>query len=48
MARAGQDAERLNTPGRRRRSTIPAIRVDREAFGKFAEAFAERHGSCSA
>jgi uncharacterized membrane protein len=46
MARApAQDAERLNTPGRRRRSTIPAIRVDREAFGKFAEAFARFMGT---
>ena len=45
MARAGQDPDRLNTPGRRRRSTIPAIRVDREAFGKFAEAFARFMGT---
>jgi uncharacterized membrane protein len=45
MARAAREAERLNTPGRRRRSTIPAIRVDREAFGKFAEAFARFMGT---
>ncbi len=45
MARAAQDAERLNTPGRRRRSTIPTIKVDRDAFGKFAEAFARFMGT---
>lgn len=45
MARAARDAERLNTPGRRRRSTIPSIRVDREAVGKFAEAFARFMGT---
>ena len=45
MARAARDAERLNTPGRRRRSTIPTIKVDRDAFGKFAEAFARFMGT---
>ena len=45
MARAVRDAERLNIPGRRRRSTIPTIKVDREAFGKFAEAFARFMGT---
>ena len=45
MARAVRDAERLNTPGRRRRSTIPTINVDRDAFGKFAEAFARFMGT---
>ena len=45
MARAAQDAERLSTPGRRRRSTIPTIKVDRDAFGKFAEAFARFMGT---
>jgi uncharacterized membrane protein len=45
MARAVRDAARLNTPGRRRRSTIPTIKVDREAFGKFAEAFARFMGT---
>ena len=45
MARAVRDAERLNTPGRRRRSTIPTIKVDRDAFGKFAEAFARFMGT---
>src|SRR5215207_6229428 len=32
-------------PGRRRRSTIPTIKVDRDAFGKFAEAFARFMGT---
>jgi uncharacterized membrane protein len=45
MARAAREAERLNTPGRLRRSTIPSIKVDREAFGKFAEAFARFMGT---
>jgi uncharacterized membrane protein len=45
MDRAVRDAERLNTPGRRRRSTIPTIKVDRDAFGKFAEAFARFMGT---
>jgi uncharacterized membrane protein len=45
VARAAQDAERLSTPGRRRRSTIPTIKVDRDAFGKFAEAFARFMGT---
>ena len=45
MARAVRDAERLNMPGRRRRSTIPTIKVDRDAFGKFAEAFARFMGT---
>jgi uncharacterized membrane protein len=45
MARAVRDAERLNTPGRRKRSTIPTIKVDRDAFGKFAEAFARFMGT---
>jgi uncharacterized membrane protein len=45
MARAEREAERLDTPGRRRRSTIPTIKVDRDAFGKFAEAFARFMGT---
>jgi len=45
MARAVREAERLNTPGRRERSTIPTIKVDRDAFGKFAEAFARFMGT---
>ena len=45
MARAVREAERLNIPGRRKRSTIPTIKVDRDAFGKFAEAFARFMGT---
>jgi uncharacterized membrane protein len=45
MAKAVREAERLNTPGRRKRSTIPTIKVDRDAFGKFAEAFARFMGT---
>jgi uncharacterized membrane protein len=45
VARPARDAERLSTPGRRRRSTIPTIKVDRDAFGKFAEAFARFMGT---
>lgn len=57
MARAAQDSgretrrrtnpgpERLNTPGRRRRSALPSIKLDRDAFGKFAEEFARFMGT---
>ena len=45
MARAVREADRLDVPGRRKRSTIPTIKVDREAFGKFAEAFARFMGT---
>ena len=45
MAKAPNDPERLNTPGRRRRSTLPRIRLDRDAFGKFAEGFARFMGT---
>ena len=45
MARAARDPERLNTPGRRRRSTLPRLKLDRDAFGKFAEGFARFMGT---
>ncbi len=45
MAKAARDPERLNTPGRRRRSTLPTIKLDRDAFGKFAEGFARFMGT---
>ncbi|HYP45265.1 MAG TPA: DUF1003 domain-containing protein [Propionibacteriaceae bacterium] len=46
MARASdRDPERLNTPGRRRRSLLPRRRFDRDAFGKFAEGFARFMGT---
>jgi uncharacterized membrane protein len=35
----------LNTPGRRKRSTLPTIKFDRDAFGKFAEGFARFMGT---
>lgn len=45
MARAARELERLNTPGRRKRSALPRVRVDRDAFGKFAEGFARFMGT---
>jgi uncharacterized membrane protein len=45
MANAERSLERLNTPGRRRRSTLPTLKVDRDAFGKFAEGFARFMGT---
>ena len=45
MARADRGPDRLNTPGRRRRSTLPTLKVDRDAFGKFAEGFARFMGT---
>jgi uncharacterized membrane protein len=45
VARAERGLERLNTPGRRRRSTLPTLKVDRDAFGKFAEGFARFMGT---
>jgi uncharacterized membrane protein len=46
LARASErDVERLNTPGRRRRSMFPRRKFDRDAFGKFAEGFARFMGT---
>jgi uncharacterized membrane protein len=45
VARAGRELDRLNTPGRRKRSALPRVRVDRDAFGKFAEGFARFMGT---
>ena len=39
------DLQRLNTPGRRRRSLLPRRAFDRDAFGKFAEGFARFMGT---
>jgi uncharacterized membrane protein len=39
-----RDPERLNTPGRSR-SIVPRIKVNRDAFGNFAEAFARFMGT---
>ena len=45
MARPTGDQERLDTPGRQRRSQLPKIKLDRDAFGKFAEGFARFMGT---
>ena len=45
MARAERGPDRLNTPERRRRSAVPTPKVDRDAFGKFAEGFARFMGT---
>jgi uncharacterized membrane protein len=45
VARAERELARLNTPGRRKRSALPRVRVDRDAFGKFAEGFARFMGT---
>ena len=44
MARS-DEPQRLNTPGRRKRSLLPKIRLDRDAFGRFAEGFARFMGT---
>jgi uncharacterized membrane protein len=43
--RGARVQQRLNTPGRRTRSVLPAVRWDRDAFGKFAESFARFMGT---
>jgi len=45
VAKAERDAERLNTPGRRKRSLLPRFRWDRDTFGQFAEGFARFMGT---
>ncbi len=49
MARAERTADRqqdrLNTPGRRRRSILPRVKLDQDAFGTFAEGFARFMGT---
>ena len=45
MARVEQVASRLDTPGRRKRSYLPRVKLDRDAFGKFAEGFARFMGT---
>ena len=45
MARAEREPQRLNTPGRRKRSMLPAVQLDRDAFGQFAEGFARFMGT---
>ena len=45
MARADREPTRLNTPGRERRSRLPRFKLDRDAFGQFAEGFARFMGT---
>lgn len=45
MARADREPPRLNVPGRRRRSLLPTLKMDQDAFGKFAEGFARFMGT---
>lgn len=45
MARAEREPERLNQPGRRKRSALPRVKWDRDAFGQFAEGFARFMGT---
>jgi uncharacterized membrane protein len=48
MARASRDDDaqnRLNQPGRRRRSMVPRVRVGGDTFGQFAETFARFMGT---
>ncbi len=47
MARARKriNAERLNTPGPRRRALFPGVKLDSELFGSFAESFARTMGT---
>jgi uncharacterized membrane protein len=42
-----REQQRLNTPGRRKRSVLPSVRWDRDAFGKFAESFARFMGTAT-
>ena len=45
MARPERSDNRMNTPGRRTRGTLPRVKLDRDAFGKFAEGFARFMGT---
>jgi uncharacterized membrane protein len=45
VARAEREVDRLNTPGRRKRSMLPRVRFDSDAFGRFAENFARFMGT---
>lgn len=44
MARA-DETQRLNVPGRRKRSMLPKVRLDPDTFGRFAEGFARFMGT---
>jgi uncharacterized membrane protein len=41
------DVDRLNTPGRRKRTFLPRVRWDRDRFGRFAEGFARFMGTAT-
>jgi len=43
--RSERELDRLNTPGRQRRSIMPRPQWDRDAFGQFAEGFARFMGT---
>ncbi len=45
MASADRENDRLNLPGRRKRSALPKLRFDRDSFGQFAEGFARFMGT---
>jgi uncharacterized membrane protein len=45
MARDRREPERLNTPGRRRRSVFPRVKISSDQFGNFAESFARFMGT---
>ncbi len=45
MARAELDPDRLSTPGRRKRSVLPRIKLERDSVGQFAEGFARFMGT---
>ncbi len=45
MARAASDSDRLNVPGRQKRSVLPRVKLEQDTFGKFAEGFARFMGT---
>ncbi|HEY5820747.1 MAG TPA: DUF1003 domain-containing protein [Propionibacteriaceae bacterium] len=45
MAKRGTEQDRLNVPGRQKRSALPRVSFDRDTFGKFAEGFARFMGT---
>jgi uncharacterized membrane protein len=45
VARAEEPNDRLNVPGRQKRSALPRFKIDRDSFGNFAENFARFMGT---
>ncbi len=45
MAKGELDPNRLSTPGRRKRSALPRIKLERDTVGRFAEGFARFMGT---